>query len=250
MRNYCILVVSVLLVHTIKATRLYLALYGADISRAKFLETYCLATPVSLLVPFKLGELFRMYSYGRLLGDYMKGIIIILLDRFMDTLALVTIILIGVVFFNTGMTPLAWFFVGFLLLLSIVYMVFPGTARYWKKLFITLDASPGKIKILEKIELSTNIYHEIEEVCRGRGVLLYGLSLLAWSIELCGLLLQSGRAFMNIQLMNRYLFAAIGGASLDELRRFVIVSVALLLLVLVILVFSNYINKRLNERGC
>ena len=159
MKDYCILIISVVLVHAIKASRLYLALYGAKMSRKEFIETYCLATPVSLFIPYKLGELFRMYSYGRLLRDYMKGAIIILLDRFMDTLALVTIILGGVVFFNARMTALAWFFVAFLFILVVIYLLFPETARYWKRLFLTSDATVGKLKMLEDIELITHIYH-------------------------------------------------------------------------------------------
>ena len=75
MKNYCLLVMTVLFVHMIKAARLYLALYGTDVSRKNFLETYCLTTPFSILIPFKLGELLRMYSYGNLIGDHLKGVV-------------------------------------------------------------------------------------------------------------------------------------------------------------------------------
>ena len=90
--------ITVILVHVIKAGRLYLALYGSEIAFITYLNTYCKVTPVSIMLPFKLGELFRMYCYGQLLGNNLKGVVIILFDRFMDTTALMTAILLVWIF--------------------------------------------------------------------------------------------------------------------------------------------------------
>lgn len=97
-----ILIFTALLVHVLKAGRLYLALYGTRRKLRTYLKKYCIVTPVTIILPFKIGELFRMHYYGSQIGNVLKGIVIIFLDRFMDTLALVTTILFnGLVYFVT-----------------------------------------------------------------------------------------------------------------------------------------------------
>lgn len=238
------LIITVLLVHILKSSRLYIILYGEKISRRKYLETYCMTTPVSILIPFKLGEFFRMFAYGRAIGNYLKGVIIILLDRFMDTLALLTIIIAKIVFFNGRMDSLTWFFVFFLVLLLVVYTLFPKTIMYWKNFFLTSSATPRKLKALKWIELSISIYTEIRTICQGRGAILYGLSLLAWGIEVSGLMLQVSGAAAGQQVVSRYLSAAIGSGSSIELQRFVIASVILLAATWIVLKIIDFIMKK------
>lgn len=247
MEAYLILFITALLVHTLKAGRLYIILYGEDIGRRKYLETYCMTAPVSILIPFKLGEFFRMFAFGRVMRNYLKGTIIILFDRFMDTLALLTIIICKIIFFNGKMDSLTWFFVAFLVLLLAVYMLFPGTAKYWKSFFLASTATPRKLKALGWIEFSASIYREIREICRGRGAILYGLSLLAWGVEVSGLMLQTNGSAAGQQIVNRYLSAAIGNGSSVELQRFIIASVALLAATWIILKITGFVIKRRNR---
>ena len=63
--SFTILIAAVVFAHMIKAGRLYLALYGADIGWETYLKVYCKVTPVSMIFPLKVGEFFRMYCYGK-----------------------------------------------------------------------------------------------------------------------------------------------------------------------------------------
>ncbi|MEE1291890.1 MAG: lysylphosphatidylglycerol synthase domain-containing protein, partial [Acutalibacteraceae bacterium] len=99
-----VIILTALLVHVLKATRLFLALYGQKISISEHLALYCKVTPVSMVLPYKVGEFYRMYAYGTHLKSGLKGIVIILLDRFMDTAALVTMILIAGFFYGGQIT--------------------------------------------------------------------------------------------------------------------------------------------------
>ena len=89
-----VVLLTVILVHMVKAGRLYLALYGLDMKRGVCMKLYCKVTPVSVVLPWKLGEFFRIYCCGAELGSFLKGGVIILLDRFFDTVALVTMIVL------------------------------------------------------------------------------------------------------------------------------------------------------------
>lgn len=121
-----VLIVTIILVHMTKAIRLYFALYGTEIKRIDFFKTYCKVAPISVVIPFKLGEFFRMYYYGTLIGNVLKGIVIILLDRFMDTLALVTIIILTWMINGEDMISFIYVLLRLLVSVLIVYFVYPG----------------------------------------------------------------------------------------------------------------------------
>ena len=87
-----IMIVTVILVHGIKVFRLYLELLDRKLPFGLFLRQYCKITPVSMILPLKAGDLFRCYCYGYYIGDRMYGIAVILLDRFVDTAALMTVL--------------------------------------------------------------------------------------------------------------------------------------------------------------
>jgi len=76
-------------VHILKAFRLWFALYGHGIPFSEYMIQYCKAVPVSVVLPCKLGDLLRAYCFGHLIHNYLSGVLVVLLDRFCDTLALV-----------------------------------------------------------------------------------------------------------------------------------------------------------------
>ena len=69
-----VIMLTALLVHALKAARLFLALYGQKISITEHLALYCKVTPVSMVLPYKVGEFYRMYAYGTHLKSGLKGI--------------------------------------------------------------------------------------------------------------------------------------------------------------------------------
>lgn len=232
-----VFILSVVSVHAIKAVRLYLALYGTGISWTSFLKAYCKVTPVSVSLPFKIGEIFRMYCYGHEIKNGLRGTIIILLDRFMDTLALVTIILV-ICFFNHGtISQVVYVLILFLAVLLITYYVFPGIYTFWKQFLLSVKATErrlGCLKILEKLRI---VQDEISGVTRGRGALLYALSLIAWAVELGSIALISGyEGNRNAEtVISNYLSAALGIDKSAELQHFVFYSVFILAAVYLLL---------------
>ncbi len=228
-----VIVVSAVIVHAVKALRLYIAIFFPGLRTSDYLKTYCKVTPVSVLFPFKTGELFRMYCYGDLMGDLLNGIVVILLDRFMDTAALVTILFMVLLLNEGTITPLLCFLVVILFFMLIAYAVFPGIYQYWKKYILRLDATPRKIRFLTFIDQCNVVYKRISNVTRGRGVILYFLSLIAWGIELGGItLFNFGKGNIELdQEISDYLMAALGAGHSVELRLFVVFSVVLMITV-------------------
>ena len=105
---FLIMLGTAVLVHAIKAFRLYLELLDRKLPFGLFLRQYCKITPVSMILPLKAGDLFRCYCYGYYIGDWMYGIAVILLDRFVDTAALITVLILFVLPLGNAMPAVSF----------------------------------------------------------------------------------------------------------------------------------------------
>lgn len=241
---------TVIIVHIIKAARLYLALYGSEISFKEYIKIYCKVTPVSMIIPYKLGELFRMFCYGEALNNMIRGSVIVILDRFMDTIALITMIILIYLFNGGHITSLVYVLMIFLTFVLIVYFVFPGVYRFWKHYMLRAKATERKLSILKLLSTMNHVYEEIKGVSKGRGIILYFMSLAAWAVEIGSVVLQRG-VFSSAEIFDdvaAYLSTAMGNNSFDILRMFVFVSVVVMMtLYLIVKNMELFSRKKVRE---
>lgn len=241
-----IILSTVVIVHIIKAGRLYLVLYGSDITFKEYSKAYCKVTPVSMIIPYKLGEFFRMYCFGKTLGNMIRGIVIIILDRFMDTIALVTMILVMRIFYGGYITSLAYILMIFLVVVLILYFAFPGVYKFWKRYMLRAKATERKLSILKMLNTLNHMYEEIQGVSKGRGIILYFMSLIAWGVEIGSIVLQVG-IFSNTDVSSDvavYLSSAMGVNSSNELKLFVFVSVIAMLIIYFIVKLMDLLSGK------
>lgn len=236
-----IIVGTVLAVHFLKAFRLYLALYGSNISASSYAKIYCKVTPVSILMPVKLGELFRMYCYGHQINNILKGVVTVLLDRFMDTIALVTMIIAMWIYSGERIIPIVYLLLVFLIAVILIFIIFPGLYSYWKKYLLRANATPRKIRFLLYLDKMNMVYDEIVNVSKGRGIILYALSLLAWITEIGSIVLMNGFGEKTglSQKISEYLRSALSGNQSVELKRFILISVVLMIVIYVLVKFGD-----------
>lgn len=243
-----LLVLTVCLVHMIKSGRFYLELYGSGIDMSTYIKIYCKVTPVSIIFPYKLGEFFRMYCYGRQLENFLKGIVIVLLDRFMDTIALITMLLLLLIFNGGEMTGFVYVLLIFLILVLLIYFLFPEVYKFWKKYMLRARATERKLHILKMFEILNTIYQEITNVSKGRGIVLYFMSLVAWAVEIGGIVLLNGM-FHEKKLSHitiEYLSSAMGLAQSVELKQVVFVGVVVMFGFYILIKFREMMAK---EKG-
>ncbi len=233
---------TVFIVHFIKAGRLYLALYESGPDLCTYLKIYCKVTPVSVVFPYKAGELFRIYGYGTKLKSLIRGIVIVVLDRFMDTMALLTIILLVRIFNGGHISAFTYVLFLFLIFVLLIYLLYPGVYTFWKKYILKTKATEHKLAVLKILELFHNVYQEMAHVSSGRGMILYVMSLAAWTAEIGSLVLIGDAAADGTvsEMIAVYLESAMGNARSAELRQFVFVSVMMMTVV--------YAGIKLSER--
>jgi hypothetical protein len=241
-----VVAVTAVVVQVIKTFRLYLAFQGKGLSVSQHIKQYCKVLPACILFPFKLGDVFRIYCYGYQIHSYFKSVVVILFDRFIDTLALVTMIIVIKTMGNSTFMPLFYILSIFLVGLIIGYMIFPGMYRYWKKYFLSTRASKRSNHVLRALEQFNKVYTELAEVVRGRGIILYILSLVAWGTEIGGLSI-SNKVFFHqgtVDAVNEYLMSALVGSEVVYLQQFIWISIVFVIVVYVCLHFKMLFNER------
>lgn len=226
-----ILIGSAILVLTFKFIRLYIILFGRDISFMAQLQQYCKLVPASILFPFKLGELFRMYCYGYHMNNYVEGMICILFDRFVDSVALLTIIFGIQIMFGMNSSIILNLLVLFSVCVFIAYHAFRPLYKFWNDFFISSNASRRRLKALAFLKTCNMAYGSVDRSVKGKFLMLYVLSLLAWGIELGGLVLANwGNGDIRFQdRVYEYLTAALTGKYSTYMKNFSLVSIVILL---------------------
>lgn len=170
-------------INIIKFIRLYLIFLEEKIPIARFMKLYIRTTFVNILIPFKLGEFFRMYCFGREIKNYYKGILGVILDRFVDTIILLIIVIPMEIMYNGKLSLVSIIMLTFVGLILIFLIFTPSTYKYLNKYIITSKSNKMYIKTLRILEKINQVHKNGMELLRGRIPLLLIMSGIAWTLE-------------------------------------------------------------------
>jgi hypothetical protein len=126
----------------------------------------------------------------------------------------------------------------------LLYLLFPDVFQFWKKYILRAKATENKLAILRFLDKLNLIYKEITNVSKGRGIILYFLSLIAWAVEIGSITILNGlfREGQLNQTISDYLMSAMSGRSQStELKQFVFASVILMVVIYIIIKFIETI---------
>lgn len=177
-----LIIVLFLVVHAMRFIRMYLILLEDLILPSRFLQLYIKTTFVSSLIPFKVGELFKMYCYGMETRSASKGIIAVLIEKFFDALVLCCF-MVPHALMNGSLSPLLLILLVFIVVMLAVYFSFGGTYRYLNRFLVCRGGGRKSLMALRVLEAMKKTYDEARRTLQGRFVVLVFLSLLAWGVE-------------------------------------------------------------------
>ena len=223
------LFLTVLLVYSLKAFRLYFLVSGEGVVFSKFLAAFSLTAFLNIVIPFKLGELFRFFVFGHLVKNYLKGFAVVLLDRFVD---IVSLLFVFVIMKFLGQAEFSWIFF-FLLFASVFLILFYSALQnllvFWNEYFIKSAPSKRHLNALAFLKNVSVVYGEVKNLISGRFFAIFTISVFSWGIEIASLVLC--RRFFDFDsenLVARYLSAALTGKSFLPLENFIRMSVIFL----------------------
>ncbi|MBR3644652.1 MAG: flippase-like domain-containing protein, partial [Parasporobacterium sp.] len=148
---------------------------------------YCLTTLVNLIVPFKLGEFFRIFVFCVAVRNVRIGFLSVLLDRFFDTVALVLILLPVELLKKQAVSDSTLLLTVFVVVAVFAYVAFPSFYLYLNRYIIMNRSSKGAMGSLRLLELMKSGYEYVKRLIHGRYALLVIFSFVAWLLE-CGIL--------------------------------------------------------------
>ncbi|MBO4902193.1 MAG: flippase-like domain-containing protein [Lachnospiraceae bacterium] len=241
-----------LIVHFAKLIRLYLIVIDEKIPFWRFLFYYCLTTLVNLIVPFKLGEFFRIFVFCRATKSFRIGFLSVLLDRFFDTVALVLILLPFELLKRGTVADSTLLLSAFVVVAVFAYRAFPSFYTYLNRYLIMNRTSKGAMGSLKLLELMMAGYEYVKRLIHGRYALLTIFSFMAWLMECLILYLMAGHYGLtggtDISAYIQSIVSANKTALMDRYVAFGIYFMAVAAVVTLFLCILSYRGKNTGKR--
>lgn len=229
-----ILAVLVLVIHVLKFIKIYFILLEEEISLKRRIKIYIKTTFVSTVFPYKLGELFKMYSYGYESKNYSKGIIAVLIDKFFDATVLCFVLIPYGMIANGIISSIAYIMLAFLVIILIIYLSFKSTYSYLNKFFIIKTKSKKGLFVLNMLEKLNDIYIYAKELIRGRQIILLFLTGIIWVMEAAFIYIMSIFIAMQVELsiIINYISDAFFGINNVLFNNYIYLCIAIFLIII------------------
>lgn len=175
------------LAHVLRAARLaLLAAPALNMHVRTVVLLHVHTAPVSFIVPFKLGELYRWQQLAWLSRNPGGSLLIVLLDRMLDALVLL-LALAAVAGVSGRMPPGAAVIAGLLTLATVlglfVVLVAPGGLHALQAYILQNHSAPRARRVLQVVDASRLMISSVRERLHGNFMLLLFLSAVIWVIE-------------------------------------------------------------------
>lgn len=176
--------------HVVRGLRLAVLLNDPAVGVRRILATHVLTSGISLLLPFKLGDLVRMRLTGVLVGSTTRGVVAIVLERSLDVGVVLTISIVAAV---TGegavplLTPLLVVSGAFVLATVAAVTIVPDYLRAMSLYLVRRPATPGGARLITGLDRVMVVLDEAPRLLRRRTPTLVLLTGLVWSAELVAL---------------------------------------------------------------
>jgi len=176
-------VILFLLLHFIKLIRYYLILSEIQLPLGQYIRLYLQVTLVNILIPFKLGEIFRFTMVANQCKSTQLSFLSIISERFFDTCIIVIMLIIHVAFLGGELTAPILFLALFVVVCFLAYCTYSSTSRYLNRFFVLKPPIRGDVYYLQALDYMDGWYAHEQKIIKGKGSLLLICSMFAWLIE-------------------------------------------------------------------
>lgn len=167
----------------IKMIRLYLIFLNNYIGLEMFSQTYALTTFINIILPHRLGEFYRIFSYGRVCGNFRTGFLGILIDRFFDSLVLIVLFFLMEGIYGNKLSSLSLLLIAFVILAVFIYVFYPQMYSIINRYLITNNPTKRSLAALRFLNLFNDWYVHIKRMLKGKFPLLMLCSIVSWLLE-------------------------------------------------------------------
>lgn len=176
--------------HALRAVRLALIIDDDRVSLRKIAAAHMLAAGAGLLIPFKLGEVYRIIEIDRLLRAPVRAVLVVWTERVLDLLTITALVLVGL---WTRQGLLHEFAAGIAVTLGVVvgtfvlFFVIPENIESLKLYIIRRYNSPGALRVLRVLHGAHLVITQAPGVLKRRLSTLVSLGVAIWALEIAAL---------------------------------------------------------------
>lgn len=175
------IIMTFLIIHIVRMFRIYILLIENKMQFREFAKIYLKTTLVNNVIPFKLGEFYKMICYGEKLNSLSAGVSLVWIDRFFDSIILLILMLIAAK--GNIFSPVFIILVAFIIFSILAYLSFESTYKYFNTLVLEKGTSKRSKIYLEGIEELKKLYKNAKNMLSYRGATLIVLSIIIWIFE-------------------------------------------------------------------
>lgn len=244
-----ILLIGFGLVHLCKMLRLYLVLMEHRIGFGKFIRLYFRTTFVNLIIPFKLGELYRFYSITAVTKVWQVGVLSVLLDRFFDIVALVLVLIPFDLMIHGKIMTVTFVLLLAIIVLAFIYISILPSYEYLSHYIIRHKTSKRALIALRALDVMKEWYDFTKNLITGRSILITLASLAGWIVEVGVLKLFALYQSIDFTVgdFGEYIRAIFTGEQNQLLKNYTYLGAAIMLVATVISYIVYLICKQRNQ---
>lgn len=186
-----------ILAHLLRALRLVVMIQDDRVGLRDTFSAHFVAAGASLLIPFKLGELFRVAEVSRLLRSPLRAALLVWSERVLDLVAITGAMLFALVFRRDLFESAA---LGVMLTMAVVagtlvaFYVMPEHLEGVKLLLIRRYTAPWSLGAVKVVDASQRLLLHAPDALRRKPATLVTLTVVIWTLEIASLALFLPRA--------------------------------------------------------
>ncbi len=219
--------------HALRFVRLLVLLIEMRFGGRRLLWTHFETAWVGALLPFRLGELFRVIRLSEVTESWRDGVAAYFVEKFFDG-AFLLVLVVSVIGLDEASGELSLLAVTLSFVVGgalFVYWSLPGSIGYLASLLLS-GRSQRSLVSLQLLDEVRELYGAVVSKVHQRSLPLLGLTVLIWAFELSayGLLVGGGELGDRLRGFLQALEGTLGTGRGDRLHAYVVIVVASLTL--------------------
>ncbi len=185
--NLSLAITLYLISHSIRVVRLVLLSPEKDIERWGLWKEQYKANGVSILLPFKLGESYRLIYFRSFFGSYSNSFSILLCERLLDVLIIFLILSTTIFLSSVDLPSMNYIFFGsltLLMLLGLIYFSIDTISLFFIKKFEKQVVSNLNKRVLNLSNKLLQSIQRIKKILNKKYVSCLLISFLIWVLEI------------------------------------------------------------------
>lgn len=177
--------------HFLRGMRIAILMGRQDYSLLTLTKMQFYTNSINLIIPFKLGEIYRVLEFNKLFKEKEKLIISIITEKAVDLVLLLFWAVLAIYFLNNQSLPI--FDLSILMVLAVIFITFvffvvPENFKYLNLFLAKRYTNKKANKILALSTTITKTTESIKKIIKTNFYTLFLLTIGIWSFEVLGFL--------------------------------------------------------------